>query len=310
MHFLLALFLLQDPSAAAKQAMTQGRFAEAAKLYRQLATQYPNEPLLRFNLALAQYSARQYPAAITTFRTFLKAQPAHPQANLLLASSLVKIQKGCEALPAIAQAKPLLGASPEYLAIAGQANFDCLDYAAAAQHFEQLTRLAPRNAQGWYGLGKARVELQDHPGAQAAFANLSALPFSPELRQLELDIARGLLRNNQVAEAKQAYARLLTVHPEDAAAEYELGGLIEKESGAEAALANYERATKYQPEFLEAQGAYGRALLAAGRGPEAIAPLEKAARANLDKSLWAALANAYRAAGRDADARRALLRAR
>jgi Flp pilus assembly protein TadD len=47
-----------------------------------------------------------------------------------------------------------------------------------------------------------------------------------------------------------------------------------------------------------------------GRGAEAVGSLEKAAAKLNEKSVWAALANAYRAAGKNEEARRALLKAR
>jgi tetratricopeptide (TPR) repeat protein len=302
--WLLLVWLWQGD--AAKEAMLRGRYAEAARLYQQMVKATPGEPLLRFNLGLAQYSAKQYAGAVASFQSFLKSQPAHPQANLLAASSLVKLEKACEALPYLKRAEAL-AASAEYLSVAGPAQLECLDYAGAAKSFAAWARLEPLNTRAWYGLGKARVELQDEEGAREAFARLSSLPYSAELRQLELEIARGLAKQKRVPEAREAYARILAYDASDAEALFELGGLQET---AEAALPHYEKAVAARADFWIAQAALGRALLSLGRGAEAVGPLEKAAANLNEKSVWAALANAYRAAGRDADARRALLRAR
>lgn len=303
---ILLLWFWMWQADAAKEAMVKGRYAEAAKLYAQLAKANPNEPLIRFNLGVAQYSAQQYAGAVASLQSFLKAQPGHPQANLLTAASLLKLQKACDALPFVKRAEGL-AASAEYLGVAGQASLDCLDYAGAAKSFAAWARLEPLSTRAWYGLGKARVELQDETGAQEAFARLSSLPYSAELRQLELEIARGLVKQKRAAEAREAYARILTHDPKDAEAEYELGGLQET---AEAALPHYERAIAAKPDLWIAQAALGRALLSIGRGAEAVGPLEKAAAKLKDKSVWTALANAYRAAGRNEEARRALLKSR
>ncbi len=304
MIFLLWVWLWQGD--AAKEAMQKGRYAEAVRLYQQMVKANPGEPLLRFNLGLAQYSAQQYAGAATSFQSFLKSQVSHPQANLLAAASLVKLQKGCEALPYVKKAAAL-GNTAEYLGVAGQAQLDCLDYAGAAKSYEAWARMEPLSTRAWYGLGKARVELQDEAGAQEAFARLSSLPYSAELRQLELEIARGLVKQKRVAEAREAYGRILANDPKDAEAEFELGGLQET---AEAALPHYERAVAAKPDLWIAQAALGRALLSVGRGAEAVGPLEKAAAKLNEKSVWTALANAYRAAGKNEEARRALLRAR
>ncbi len=304
MIWLLVLWLWQGD--AAKEAMLRGRYTEAVRLYQQMVKANPQEPLLRFNLGLAQYSAKQYAGAVASFQNFLKSQPSHPQANLLAASSLVKLEKACDAMPFVKRAEAL-AASAEYLSVAGPAQLECLDYTAAEKSFAAWARLEPLNTRAWYGLGKARVELQDEAGAQEAFARLSSLPYSGELRQLEIEIARGLVKQKRVAEAREAYGRLLAQDGADAEALFELGGLQET---AEAALPHYEKAVAARPDFWIAQAALGRALLNLGRGAEAVGPLEKAAAKLNEKSVWAALANAYRAAGRGADARRALLKAR
>lgn len=304
MILLLWVWLWQGD--AAKDAMQKGRYGEAVRLYQQMVKANPGEPLLRFNLGLAQYSAQQYAGAAASFQSFLKAQPAHPQANLLAAASLVKLEKACEALPFVRKASAM-GNRAEYLGVAGQAQLQCLDFPGAAKSYEEWTRIDPLSTRAWYGLGKARVELQDEAGAQEAFARLSSLPYSAELRQLELEIARGLVKQKRVAEAREAYARILANDAKDAEAEFELGGLQET---AEAALPHYERAVAAKPDLWIAQAALGRALLSVGRGREAVGPLEKAAAKLNEKSVWAALANAYRAAGKNEDARRALLKAR
>lgn len=300
------LWLWLGQAEAAKDAMQKGRFAEAVRLYQQMVKSQPGEPLLRFNLGLAQYSAQQYAGAVVSFQKFLQAQPGHPQGNLLAAAALVKQKKGCEALPHLEKAKAL-ERSVEYLGVAGEAQMDCLDFAGAARSYGAWAQLDPLSTRAWYGLGKARAELQDEAGAREALARLSSLPYSPELRQVELEIARGLAKQKRVVEAREAYGRILAERGADAEAEFELGGLQEK---AEEALPHYERAVAAKPDFWIAQAALGRALLSVGRGAEAVGPLEKAAAKLQEKSVWAALANAYRAAGRNEDARRALAKAR
>ncbi|MDY7012459.1 MAG: hypothetical protein SVX43_02460 [Cyanobacteriota bacterium] len=42
------------------------------------------------------------------------------------------------------------------------------DYPRAAYYWEQVTQQQPQNADAWYGLGLAKANLQDYPGAQGA----------------------------------------------------------------------------------------------------------------------------------------------
>ena len=62
MSWILLGMLLAQPHAA-KLAMQQGKFDEAARLYSEMAKQYPDEPMLHYNVGLALYSAKKYAPA-------------------------------------------------------------------------------------------------------------------------------------------------------------------------------------------------------------------------------------------------------
>lgn len=303
---LLAVLAQAD---VAREAMRQGKFEEAARLYESLARQYPEDFMIRYNVGLAYYSAKKYAPALAEMKTFLKSQPASPQGNLIAGAALLKLGQPCPSLTYFDRAKPLQGL-PEYLQQRADAEAACGHPAEAAKWFELLAAKQPLNAQAWYGLGLARVAEGNEAAAQAAFQKLSALPPSPELRKLERDIARGLWQAGRYAEAKDALLRVKALGASDASLDYELGDCAEKLDGPAAALPFYQAAVLRDAKLINAQAALGRALLALQKPAEAVGPLEIAAKANIDKSLWLALANAYRALGRSEDARAALQKGR
>jgi tetratricopeptide (TPR) repeat protein len=159
-------------------------------------------------------------------------------------------------------------------------------------------------------MGVAMLNSGNEAGAKEAFARLSALGPSPELRRLERDVARGLWKAGRFAEAREALGRVKALGLREATLEYELGDSVEKLEGPELAVPYYREAVKLDAKLIPAQAALGRALVALKQQQEAIPHLEIAAKANVDRSLWAALANAYRAVGRNEDAKLALQRAR
>jgi predicted Zn-dependent protease len=304
MPLILTLFLWLQ-AGAAREAMRAGRFAEAAKLYSALAKANPAEVGFQLNAGLAHYSARQYPAALAAMKLVLKQAPDHPAANLVAGASLLKLNQGCSALTYLKRAASLSD-TPEYASQRAEAEAACGNAAAAADWWRQLLAKDSRNPRGWYGLGLAQVAQGEESAAQESFARLTALGPSPELRRLERDIARGLWTAGRYAEARQALERVKAQGVREASLEYELGDTVEKLEGPAAALTHYQAALRLDPKLAVAHGALGRALAALQRPAEAIPHLEAAARAGIDKSLWLALANAYRAVGRSADARAAL----
>ncbi len=309
MIWLLILTLTSGQADAARDAMRAGKFDEAARLYAALVKQFPEDFMIRYNVGLALYSAKKYGAALAELKVFLKSQPASPQGNLIAGASMLKLGEAC---PSISYFERALGLRelPEYLEQRAEAEAACGHPGEAARWFELLTVKQPRNTRGWYGLGLARVAEGNEAAAKDAFARLSTLPPSPELRKLERDVARGLWTAGRFAEAREALLRVKALGGATATVEYELGDCYEKLDGPDAALPFYREAVKLDGKLINARAALGRALVGLKKADEAIVHLEIAARANIDKSLWAALANAYRVVGRNEDARIALQKAR
>jgi tetratricopeptide (TPR) repeat protein len=309
MSWILVVALLVAQADAAREAMRTGKFDEAARLYAALAKQYPQDFMIRYNVGLALYSAKKYAPALAEMKVFLKSQPASPQGNLIAGAALLKLNQACPAVGYFVKAVALKDL-PEYLEQRAEAEAACGHPAEASRWFELLTVKQPRNTRAWYGLGLARVAEGKEAEAKVAFERLSALPPSPELRRLERDVARGLWTSGRYTEAKEALLRVKAAGVAEAALEYELGDCHEKLDGPEAALPFYREAVRLDGKFITARAALGRALVTLKQPEGAIAHLEIAAKANIDKSLWVALANAYRAVGRNEDARLALQKAR
>lgn len=305
---LLVAAALWGQADAAREAMRTGKYAEAARLYAALVKANPQDANLRLNVALALYSARQYPPAMAELKLYLKAMPGSPQGNMIAGATALKLKDGCGAVAYFEKARSL-ETLPEYLEQRGEAEAAC-GQGGAGVWFERLTALQPRNPRGWYGLGLARLASGDEAGAKVAFERLAALGPTPELQRLERDVARGLWKAGRFAEARDALLRVKAAGVKDATVEYELGDAVEHLDGPEAAIVFYREAVRLDTKQVNAQAALGRALLAVQKPAEAIAPLEVAARSGIDKSLWAALANAYRAVGRMDAARLALQKAR
>ncbi len=309
MPIVFALLLLLAQADAAREAMRAGRFAEAARLYEDLSRQNPDEPMLQLNIGLAHYSARKYQAALAAVQKLLKVQPDLPPANLIAGASLLKLKQGCPSLAYLKKAQSL-SANPEYAEQRAEAEAACGNSAAAVEWWRRVASAQARNPRAWYGLGLAQVAIGEEAAAQESFARLTALGPSPELRKLERDVARGLWTAGRYEEARGALEQVKRLGVKEASLEYELGDCVEKIEGPAQALPYYREAVRLDPKLVSARAALGRALISLEKPAEALPHLEIAARANIDKSLWLAVANAYRALGRNEEARAALQKAR
>lgn len=323
------LLLLTQSSEQAAEALKQGRFEEAARIYRQLVKAHPAEARLRMNLGLALHSGGKYAEAIREFQVFLKAYPQPGPVHLLMGAAHLKLRKPCDAVPALETARKWQS-SPQVLIELGDAYFGCGRFQEAAKTFDSLGPL-PKALQG-SGLSYARLGRPDL--AQAAFDRLASLPPTAELHELlaevrtiekryddavtEMDAAaklapgdariqrlraRALWRAGRYDDARALYSKLAPRWSHDPEFNYEFGDTLMRIEGAEAGLPMLEKAVRDAPQLLAARGVLGRALLQTGRPGESIAHLEAAARQ--DPALLLPLSRAYRATGRTDDAARA-----
>jgi len=106
-------------------------------------------------------------------------------------------------------------------------------------------------------------------------------------------------------EAGREFEEELKVYPQNTGAEYLLGELARKGGRLPKAIEHYTNATKLSPNLAEPWFGLGRSLLDSDRAPDAVAPLETAARLAPDNpTIHMTLAHAYQEMGRRDDAAR------
>lgn len=132
---------------------------------------------------------------------------------------------------------------------------------------------------------------------------------NPGLPGIHYRLGRIILSKPQteatVQEAKQEFEAELKVNPSNAGAEYVLGELAREAGDLPTAIGHFSRAVKLDAVFADAYLGLGRALIAAQRGPEAVAPLEQARKLQPENpAVHYNLAIAYKRAGREQDADR------
>ncbi len=172
----------------------------------------------------------------------------------------------------------------------------------AAEAFRTLESLPPSAPLHEWRAGLLRDEGRY---AEAVAEWRRALALAPGIR-LRQELAVTLRLDNDLAGAQAVLEEALREQPEAPGLSYLLGDVLLARQQPEAAIPPLEKAVRLEPGLAHAQGALGRAYALVGRAAEAVPHLEKAISVDEDGSLRLQLARAYRAAGREKDADRAL----
>ena len=244
-------------NAAAAAAMKEGRYAEAAEIYRQLSQAIPDEPGLLMNLGMALAMSGREKEALAPLTRAVTLKPALVPAQLFLGSSHLALGQAAEAigpLETVVKARP---ADVESRRLLAQAYAGAGKPAQALTHLRRITEIAPKLPQGWYSLGHVyNAVTQD---AMSTFDNEPA--DSPWRRLL---VADAFMLDGRFTDAFALYRETLeklpamvsihdslaqiytqTGHPEWAAAERAKGTLPAASCATRKALCEY-RAGRYR----------------------------------------------------------------
>ena len=235
-------------------------------------------------------------AADSAFRELAKGFP-ESRAFLLTTAAVRRKQqrlKAAEALEEQARTRPAL-ARADALAKEIETFND-----GARRAFTQLGAL-PDNPQ----IHKIKAETLRAQGkhVEAVEEWRAALRFDPRDRETERELAASLYAGGQYLDALNTLERLLVHEPDSPVLYFLKGDCLLQQGQAEEAIAPLTRAVS----ILPARASLGRALLALGRGAEAVPHLEAAVgELDTDGALYFQLSRAYTAAGAAEKAKTAL----
>ena len=213
---LLALLLIAAPagqssdlalrSKAGARALEEGRFDEAARIYRELLKVRPDDAGLLMNLGMALAMGGQESEALPPLQRAIALNPQLIPAHLFLGSSYLALGQPERA---IAPLKRVIAARPgevEHRRMLAEAYAALGRSPEAVGVLREITELAPKLPGGWYALGHAyNAVTQD---ALGTFANE---PESSPWRQLLL--ADALASDGRLTDAFALYRSSLTQLP-------------------------------------------------------------------------------------------------
>ena len=198
---------LAAESQRAKQAMTEGRFEEAAALYGELVRAEPGDAGFVLDLGLALHSAGRYREAARQFEAYLKRRPDSGPVWLLLGLDYQKLGDPQHAIRPLERALRVDPNNKTTLLELGQALVEVGRPGEAQSELPKLTELYPDCAEAWQALGLMYVAL-----ARRAFGELEEV--APDSAYHDVLLARSLIERNQYYAGFHLYKQALAKAPQ------------------------------------------------------------------------------------------------
>ena len=309
----------------AKQAMLSRHYSEAATIYRRMAAEFPSEPGIRFNLALALHSLGNYRESTQTLEMIRDAAGSNPKFWFLLGEGYLKLHEPRKSIEPLAQAERLDPSNLDTRLELASALLESRQFAESEQRFRVLSREHPELPKTWAGLSISQFGLGDVRAAKESIDRLSELPQSGEQHEMlarihlqagereeaiqelraaekltpgdpgiEGSLARALIRSREFSQAAALLRRLVATNPENPDWQFDLGDALLGMSSTEEAIQHLLKSTQISPALLPAQAKLGEALLLTGSFAAAVTHLQLAAPIDTDGSIHFQLATAYR----------------
>jgi tetratricopeptide (TPR) repeat protein len=200
------------------------------------------------------------------------------------------------------------GSEADKLAQKGAESLGRKDWRRALDSYQKAVRADARHVEANYGLGVAYMNLKQSNEALAAFANVVAAQPNPRAKEALVNTGVIQFVLGRYKESADALALALALGDIGTTGHYFLGkAYMQTGRDDRQALDSLRRASS-DPQFAQdALASVGFLLLKQGKGREAVAPLEQAARMSPPNALTQALlGNAYLAADRPEEALAAL----
>ena len=154
-------------------------------------------------------------------------------------------------------------------ALSAQKQFD-----EAAQCLQRALTIDPTIADAHYILGTNARDSNDDAGSIDHFAR--AIDVKPDFEYAYRDLFAALVRNREVAKAKEVLVRAVSRFPQSAEFQVHLGNVLSHEGDHDNAVACYEKALSIRPDFAESHKYLADVLAQTGKLEQAAGSYQKA----------------------------------
>ena len=144
----------------------------------------------------------------------------------------------------------------------------------AIREFESALEIQPAAAEAHYGLGCARQEINDYPGASSAYRQ--AIKYNPGLVIAHMNLAARLIDAGEEEEGVAEFREVLRLQPDSVQALLGLANYFLGQGSPQRAMENLDRAAAFQPENADIYSLQGRAYADQGLVPDCLRSYRRA----------------------------------
>jgi len=210
-----------------------------------------------------------------------KQLPQSAPAQALAAYAAYKAGQDQQALPFIQRALALWPSQPSWQALAGRLQQEQGRFAEASQHFRLAAELQPEEASHYFALGKAQAAAKLIPATVDSLQK--AVDLQPKQAEYLLALARAHRQAGDDQQAKSFAQQAHKAAPESPAALLLQAELALSDKDAVRAKDLVEQALRQAPKDSAALQLFGETLYALGQAEDAVAVLDRAAKAAADE---------------------------
>ena len=221
-------------------ALKEGRFDEAARIYRELVAAAPDDPGLLMNLGMALAMGGQEADAIAPLERAIALDSGLLPAQLFLGTSYLALGQPEKAVPPLERVVAARPKDIEHRRMLTSAYAGLGRHADAAAQLRRVTELSPKLPGGWYALGHAYNAI-----AQDALGTFQSQPENSPWRRLL--VADALAADGRLADALALYREALDALPSMAAIRDSIARIYESSGRADWAAAERKRAPAAAP---------------------------------------------------------------
>jgi tetratricopeptide (TPR) repeat protein len=233
----------------------------------------PDAQRLTALIGIADYGVGQYAAAIPYLKTAATNDPANLQFRLLLAHSCLYSRQFQCVLDVYKEILNLNAESAEADMLAGEAQDEMRNHAAAIDQFRAAVKADPKEPNVHFGLGYLLwTQNQFEEAAQEFQAELANVPGSAQALAF---LANSYMQLNRSAEALPLIQKAIQIDPRLARAHLDLGILYVDGNRREDAIREFNLAAKLSPEDSNPHWRLARLYQSMGRKQEAALEFQK-----------------------------------
>jgi tetratricopeptide (TPR) repeat protein len=280
----------------------QGRHEEAIASFKEALLLKPHLRGANLFLGIAQYRSNQLGVAAASLRKESTAYPKDATAWMWLGVVELEMGNGDNAVEALDKAVKLAPTDVDILYRRGQAHLF-----VSKDSYARMFKADPKSWRVRQILAEANADAERHTDAIAEYE--AAIQLAPREPRLHEELGTECRIIGKMQEAEEAFRKELEIDPDNVVAQYKLGVLLTEKGNAAQGKQMIVAALKVRPGLRHADYNLGRAEMLLGNDQAALEDFQRATKADSDQDVleqtWYQLGTVLRRMHRTQEAQQA-----